>query len=288
MTEYRAVKHIIQSKPTLEGAGVHLHRVFGFGRENLYDPFLLLDDFRGEKPDDFIAGFPFHPHRGIETITYLIEGSVEHQDSLGNKGVIGPGDVQWMTAGSGIVHQEMPQGNKVGRMGGFQLWANLPAAQKMMDPRYRDVLDIQIPDITTANGTRIRIICGEAEGVRGPVEDIVIEPQYLDISIPAGAAYSHPTPLGHTVFAYIIAGEAFFDEGKSARAENRQLVLFEDGEKIVVTAAAAGVRFLLISGKPLREPVAWYGPIVMNTREELEIAFDEYRKGTFIKKSGTR
>ncbi len=285
MTKDRAIKWISNSKPTLEGAGVHLRRVFGFGGTDVFDPFLLMDDFRGEKPADFIAGFPFHPHRGIETITYLIEGSVEHQDSLGNKGIIGPGDVQWMTAGSGIIHQEMPKGNADGRMGGFQLWANLPAAQKMMDPRYRDVLNEQIPTVTTDGGASIRIICGEVQGVRGPVQDIVIEPQYLDVSLPAGVEYTHPTPVGHTVFAYLIAGSAWFDREKSALASNTQLVVFADGEQVVITTAESGVRLLLISGRPLREPVAWYGPIVMNTQAELQLAFNEYRNGTFIKKS---
>lgn len=286
MAKDRAIKWISNSKPTMEGAGVHLRRVFGFGGTDVFDPFLLMDDFRGEKPADFIAGFPFHPHRGIETITYLIEGSVEHQDSLGNKGVIGPGDVQWMTAGSGIIHQEMPKGNEAGRMGGFQLWANLPAVQKMMDPRYRDVLSGQIPEVVTASGARIRIICGEVDGVRGPVQDIVIEPQYLDVTLPAGVEYTHPTPAGHTVFAYLIAGSAWFDREKSALANNTQLVVLEDGEQAVITAAERGARLLLISGRPLREPVAWYGPIVMNTQAELQTAFNEYRNGTFIKKSG--
>ena len=283
----RPIRSISFSQPTLEGAGVRLRRAFGFNSENAFDPFLLLDDFRGDKPADFIAGFPFHPHRGIETITYLIEGSVEHQDSLGNKGVIGPGDVQWMTAGSGIIHQEMPKGNADGRMGGFQLWANLPAAQKMMDPRYRDVLSSQIPTVTTASGAVIRVICGEVEGVRGPVQDIVIEPQYLDVTLPAGVCYTHPTPAGHTVIAYIIAGQVALNTPQET-AENRQLVLFGDGEQVRLAAGAEDARLLLISGRPLREPVAWYGPIVMNTQAEIQLAFDEYRRGTFIKKSGTR
>ncbi len=288
MSKERAVRSITNSQPTLEGAGVRLRRAFGFNSDNLFDPFLLMDDFRGEKPADFIAGFPFHPHRGIETITYLVEGTVEHQDSLGNAGVIGPGDVQWMTAGSGIIHQEMPQPNAQGRMGGFQLWANLPATQKMMDPRYRDVLSSQIPTLTTDQGVTIRVISGEVDGVRGPVEDIVIEPRYLDMTLPADVEYVLPTPAGHTVFAYFIAGQAWLDAERSLSAANTSLVLWGDGEQVRLTAGSSGARLLMMSGKPLREPVAWYGPIVMNTQEEIRLAFDEYRRGTFIKKGGSR
>ena len=283
MTVTRTVQQQSKSKPTLEGAGVHLRRAFGFNSDNLFDPFLLFDDFRGDKPEDYAKGFPWHPHRGIETITYMIEGEAEHSDSMGNRGVIGPGDVQWMTAGNGIIHQEMPKGGPTGRMGGFQLWANLPAAQKMMNPRYRDVNHTQIPLVTTADGVEIRIISGEAEGVQGPVRDVIIDPQYLDITLPAGVEYAHPTKTGHTVFAYVIAGKGQFSPRDPSNAVNGDLVRFSDGEEVRVRGGEAGLRFLLISGKPIGEPVAWYGPIVMNTREELEVAFEEYQNGTFLK-----
>jgi quercetin 2,3-dioxygenase len=283
MTITRTVQQVFKSKPTLEGAGVRLKRAFGFSADNIFDPFLLLDDFRAKQPDDYLKGFPWHPHRGIETITYVLEGDVEHRDSMGNRGVIGAGDVQWMTAGNGIIHQEMPQGDALGHMGGFQLWANLPAANKMMDPRYRDVKNSQIPLVTTLSGAQIRVICGEVEGVKGPVQDIVIEPQYLDVTIPPNHSYTHPTKMGHTVFAYVIAGKGLFSPQEKTPAGNTELVQFSDGEAVEISAGAEGVRFLLISGKPIGEPVAWYGPIVMNTRAELETAFEEYQNGTFIK-----
>jgi quercetin 2,3-dioxygenase len=296
----RAIRKVIRSRPTIEGAGVHLKRAFGFQNVPELDPFLLLDDFRAADPRHYLNGFPWHPHRGIETITYVLEGSVEHGDSLGNAGVIGPGDVQWMTAGSGIIHQEMPKGDPGGRMGGFQLWANLPASQKMMDPRYRDIRSAQIPEITTGGGVRIRIICGTVAGMAGPVQDVVIEPEYLDVSVPPATEFVHPTKAGHTVFAYVIGGRGLFCRGKdpftfdveensyfdlqrSPFIDDGNLVLFEDGGRVIVTAEEEPVRFLLLAGKPLKEPVAWYGPIVMNTRRELEIAFEEYRNGTFIK-----
>ncbi len=299
----RKIVKVSKSQPTLEGAGVHLRRAFGFGATQLFDPFLLLDDFRGEKPDDYIKGFPWHPHRGIETITYVTAGEVEHGDSMGNKGVIGPGDVQWMTAGSGIIHQEMPKASPDGRMYGFQLWANLPRTQKMMDPRYRDVKSSEIPLVTLENGVSIRVVSGRVNGVRGPVQDIVIEPEYLDITLPADTTYNHPTPPGHTVFAYIFegsarfctdqdpfdyeaAGENYFDLERNPYLGNHNLVVFGYGDEVQVTTAIEGARFLLISGKPLHEPVAWYGPIVMNTEEELRTAFREYQEGTFIKKNG--
>jgi redox-sensitive bicupin YhaK (pirin superfamily) len=230
-----------------------------------------------------LLGFPWHPHRGIETITYILDGKVEHGDSMGNSGIIGPGDVQWMTAGSGIIHQEMPQGDLNGRMGGFQLWANLPSSHKMMDPRYRDVKSSQIPSIDTQNGAVIHIIAGEVDGTRGPVQDIITDPEYLDVTLPAGAEFSHPTKTDHTVLAYVIEGSVFFDPEKQTPVENGQLAQFEAGEKLVAYASIAPSRFLLLSGKPIGEPVAWYGPIVMNTQRELEIAFEEYRNGTFIK-----
>ena len=283
MDKTRKVRRVLKSKPTLEGAGVHLNRAFGFSEPRSFDPFLLLDDFRSEILEDYIKGFPWHPHRGIETITYMLAGKVEHGDSMGNSGVIDPGDVQWMTAGSGIIHQEMPKGDLYGRMGGFQLWANLPAAQKMMEPRYREVKSSQIPLVTAKGGVSIRIISGEVDGTRGPVRDIITDPEYLDISLPAGAEYNHPTKADHTVFAYVIEGQAYFDPEMKTQVVNRELVQFEAGEQVIACAPDVPARFLLISGKPIGEPVAWYGPIVMNTEEELQLAFDEYRNGTFIK-----
>ncbi len=294
MPENRRIARLIKSQPTLEGAGVHLKRVFGFGNTELFDPFLLLDDFRSDNPAHYLKGFPWHPHRGIETITYMIDGQVEHGDSLGNSGIIFSGDVQWMTAGSGIVHQEMPRGDKNGRMGGFQLWANLPASDKMTQPRYRDITREQIPQVVLDNGTTIRILCGKAYGKQGPVEDIFIDPSYLDVQVPAGQVFVHPTQPGHTVFAYIIDGQGFFgpDAMKSAAQEDADtadmlshetLVLFADGEQVAVSTRQDALRFLLISGMPIREPVAWQGPIVMNTQEELRIAFEEYEAGTFLK-----
>jgi quercetin 2,3-dioxygenase len=283
MEKTRNIRRILKSKPTLEGAGVHLNRAFGFSEPRSFDPFLLLDDFRSDILDDYIKGFPWHPHRGIETITYMLYGTVEHGDSMGNSGVIDPGDVQWMTAGSGIIHQEMPKGDLSGRMGGFQLWANLPAKQKMMEPRYREVKSSTIAEVTASGGVSIRIISGEVDGTRGPVRDIITDPEYLDITLPAGSEYYHPTKPDHTVFAYVIEGQAYFDPEQKTRVGNRELVQFEAGEQVGASASDAPARFLLISGKPIGEPVAWYGPIVMNTEEELQLAFDEYRNGTFIK-----
>jgi redox-sensitive bicupin YhaK (pirin superfamily) len=281
MEKYRKIRKLIKSEPTIEGAGVHLKRAFA--ESTMFDPFLLLDDFRSNNPRYYIKGFPWHPHRGIETITYVLQGSVEHGDSMGNKGMIASGDVQWMTAGSGIIHQEMPEGDEAGHMGGFQLWANLPASHKMMEPRYRDVKSDQIPEISMGNGVTIRVICGEVKGTRGPVRDIIIDPEYLDIIMPPGSVFIHPTKRGHTVFAYIIEGKAWFSEPKDTLLYNENLVLFHDGEQIVVSAENESVRFLLISGKPIGEPVAWRGPIVMNTQRELRTAFEEYSNGTFIK-----
>jgi redox-sensitive bicupin YhaK (pirin superfamily) len=300
MSAIRKITKVWQSKPTLEGAGVHLRRAFGYYQVPEFDPFLLLDDFRGDSPADYIKGFPWHPHRGIETITYMLAGEVEHGDSMGNKGVILPGDVQWMTAGSGIIHQEMPQGDDRGRMYGFQLWANLPASQKMMAPRYRDVKSARIPEISLAQGVRVKIICGRVNGTVGPVQDIITDPEYLDVSMPAGAAFHHPIPAGHTAFAYVIDGEGYFDPERDAFAHevvgnnyfdferkcicgNRSLVRFGDGDEVAISATSQPVRFLLVSGRPIREPVAWYGPIVMNTQEELRLAFQEYQQGNFIK-----
>jgi redox-sensitive bicupin YhaK (pirin superfamily) len=296
----RPVQKLINSKPVLEGAGVHLKRAFGFGGSNPFDPFLLLDDFRSHNPQDYIKGFPWHPHRGIETITYVLEGSVEHGDSLGNSGVITSGDVQWMTAGSGIIHQEMPQGDNQGAMGGFQLWANLPASHKMMAPRYRDIKNNQVPVVSRDNGTLIRVISGMVDGVLGPVTDIMIDPEVLDISIPPHSGFVHPTCQGYGVFAYVISGKgcfcadkvpfsyevegkAYFDLERDCFFGNESLVVFGDGDQVAVSTEDEAVRFLFISGKPLNEPVAWYGPIVMNTQEELALAFNELRDGNFIK-----
>lgn len=282
MKKARNIQKIFSSKPTIEGAGVHLKRAFGFHEENMFDPFLLLDDFRSNDQKYYIKGFPWHPHRGIETITYVLRGNVEHGDSMGNKGIICSGDVQWMTAGSGIIHQEMPKGDEDGYNWGFQLWANLPASHKMMKPRYRDVKSNQIPEITTATGVKIRIICGEVSGTKGPVGDIVIDPEYLDVTVPAKSEFVHPTKEQHTVLAYVIQGKGYFCEEKKPFT-NENLILFDEGNQLIVAAKDEAVRFLLISGKPIGEPVAWHGPIVMNTQEELKIAFEEYNNGTFIK-----
>jgi redox-sensitive bicupin YhaK (pirin superfamily) len=296
----RKIHHIFKSKPVIEGAGVRLKRAFGFNELPLFDPFLLLDDFRSSNPADYRKGFPWHPHRGIETITYMLQGNVEHGDSLGNRGVITAGAVQWMTAGSGIIHQEMPYGDSQGVMGGFQLWANLPASQKMNPPRYRDITAMQIPKLHLENGVEIHIISGHFKETEGPVNDIAIDPEYLDITVPPGTSYTHHIIDSHTAFAYIIAGKGFFCpdtgeslssekkgfrsfEGKSGKfVENETLILFSNGDTITVTTTEDPVRFLLISGKPLNEPVAWNGPIVMNTEAELRTAFEEYQNGTFI------
>ncbi len=279
----RTLHKISSSKPTLEGAGVHLKRAFGFHDTEDYDPFLLLDDFRSDRPEHYLKGFPWHPHRGIETITYVLKGDVEHGDSLGNKGKISSGDVQWMTAGSGIIHQEMPKGDENGCMHGFQLWCNLPAGEKMCAPLYRDITADQIPKLILANGVQIKIICGQVAALKGPAEDISIDPQYLDIAIPPRTEFTHPTPLGHTVLAYVIGGSALFSPKEMTELGDGSLLLFGDGHEITIQTKAESVRFLLISGRPLREPVAWQGPIVMNTEEELRTAFREYREGTFLK-----
>ena len=300
MSNARKIKKIFKSKPTIEGAGVHLKRAFGFYQVPLLDPFLLLDDFHSDNPADYIKGFPWHPHRGIETITYVLFGKVEHGDSMGNKGTIHSGDVQWMTAGSGIIHQEMPKGQKDGLMWGFQLWANLPASHKMMDPRYRDVKSSQIPEISLAKGVKVKIICGEVNGVKGPVQDIVTDPEYLDVTVPPKSIFKYPVKKGHTVLAYVVDGQGYFDQGRDSYAyevegENyfdfkreclilpENLIVYGDGDEVIISTEDTQVRFLLISGKPIKEPVAWYGPIVMNTQEELRIAFEEYQNGTFIK-----
>ena len=304
MAKNRLIRMVVKSRATIEGAGVHLHRAIGWGRPEIYDPFLLLDDFRSDEPDLYVKGFPWHPHRGMETITYVLRGEVEHGDSLGNRGVIAPGDVQWMTAGSGIIHQEMPKGDPQGAMYGFQLWANLPAANKMTEPRYRGIASSEIPEVRDAGGAAIKVIAGSVGGVVGPVRDVVISPEYLDVNLPPGKSFTHPTPRGHTAFAYVIGGkgafcqkndpysyeeegENYFDMERSRLLGDRHLVLFGDGDRVSVTAEAEPVRFLLISGKPIGEPIAWSGPIVMNTQEELRTAFEELERNTFIKHRGS-
>ena len=295
----RPVKRIVQAKPTIEGAGVQLRRAFGFGNTSEFDPFLLLDDFRNDRPQDYLAGFPWHPHRGIETITYVLAGTVDHADSLGNKGAIGAGDVQWMTAGSGIIHQEMPKGDEQGRMHGFQLWANLPSSLKMTTPRYQEVQAPDVPVVTDDDGTQVRIVCGKFWGKTGPVDEIAAKPIYLDVSIPPGKRKTLPVETSRNAFAYVFAGSGkicnasgplavptepigWADTAPPAEAGNRALVLFDRGDEVTVQAGDEGVRFLLLSGEPLQEPVAWYGPIVMNTQAELRQAFQELERGTFL------
>src|SRR5258708_34224371 len=299
MMSIRPVKRLIRAKPTLEGAGVHLRRAFGFGQTSDYDPFLLLDDFRNDRPVDYLAGFPWHPHRGIETITYVLAGTVEHGDSMGNRGAIGAGDIQWMTAGSGITHQEMPKGDADGRMHGFQLWANLPASLKMTPPRYQEVKVGDIPIATDDDGTSARVICGTLWGKKGPVTEVAIDPIYLHITIPAGKRKTLPIETTRNAFAYVFGGYGKFSNAAAplavpsegagwldmkppSDAEDRTLVLFDRGDEVTVQADDGGIRFLLVSGKPLAEPVAWYGPIVMNTQEELRHAFEELDNGTFL------
>jgi redox-sensitive bicupin YhaK (pirin superfamily) len=298
----RPVKRIVQSKPTIEGAGVKLRRAFGFGDTGETDPFLLLDDFRNDRPDDYRAGFPWHPHRGIETITYVLAGTVDHGDSLGNRGTLGAGDVQWMTAGSGILHQEMPQGDPQGRMHGFQLWANLPASLKMTAPRYQDIASAAVPEITDDDGTIVRVICGDFWGKRGPVDGVSADPRYLDVWVRPGRRKSLPVETDRHAFAYVFEGSGTFSSASQPfgvltekeigdreirlreQTGNRSLVLFDSGDEVTIQAGEEGIRFLLVSGKPIEEPVAWYGPIVMNTQAELQQAVAELRDGTFIKR----
>jgi redox-sensitive bicupin YhaK (pirin superfamily) len=297
----RPVKRVAQSQPTLEGAGVHLRRAFGFGTTSEFDPFLLLDDFRNDRPADYLAGFPWHPHRSIETITYVLAGTVDHGDSLGNRGSLGAGDVQWMTAGRGILHQEMPKGDPKGRMHGFQLWANLPSSLKMTPPRYQDVSGRDIPEVTDDDGTRVRIVCGDFWGQRGPVEGVAADPRYLDVFVPPGVRKRLQVEMNRNAFAYVFEGSGTFRDASAPRgvqteqvgeaapanaAEtfgNRSLVVFDRGDEVVVQAGDDGIRFLLVSGKPIEEPVAWYGPIVMNTRQEIQQAISDLQDGTFIK-----
>ncbi|MFX1324627.1 MAG: pirin family protein [Promethearchaeota archaeon] len=284
MENFRKIKVTLKSRSTFEGAGVRLKRAFGYADPSL-DPFLLLDDFHSDDPNDYIRGFPWHPHRGIETITYMLHGNVEHGDSLGNGGVIKEGEVQWMTAGSGIIHQEMPKKNNNDTLlWGFQLWANLPASHKMMDPRYRDLRKSDIPEISLNNDQiKIKIICGEINGIKGPVKDIITDPEYLDVSINPNVEFIHHIKTGHNVFAYTIEGKGYFDDRKEELIGKETLVIYREGNIVKISTTEEKVRFLLISGKPLNEPVAWRGPIVMNTQEELNIAFKEYQNGTFIK-----
>ncbi len=296
----RPVKQIFETKPTIEGAGVRLQRAFGFGKTAEFDPFLLLDDFRSDNPADYVAGFPWHPHRGIETITYVLAGEVAHGDSLGNKGRMTAGDVQWMTAGSGILHQEMPAGDERGRMHGFQLWANLPASLKMTDPRYQDIPSSAIPEVTEDDGSKARVICGEFWGKKGPVDGVAAEPRYVDISVPPNKRKRIKVETTRNAFAYVFAGAGTFSDASKPQAvltesavdpnapprydaKNHSLVLFDRGDEIVVQAGPEGIRFLLVSGQPLEEPVAWQGPIVMNTEAELRQAWSELQKGTFIR-----
>src|SRR5690349_70777 len=294
----RPVKSIVQSTPTMEGAGVRLRRAFGFGNTEEFDPFLLFDDFRNDRPADYMAGFPWHPHRGIETITYVLSGTVNHGDSLGNRGVLGAGDVQWMTAGRGILHQEMPQGDPQGRMHGFQLWANLPASLKMTAPRYQDIKAPDIPEVTDDDGTKVRVMIGDFWGKKGPVEGIAADPRYLDVWVPPGKRKTIPVELGRHAFAYVFEGTGTFRDASAPQgvvtertdgsdvvekldAGDRSLVLFDTGDEVTVQAGEQGIRFLLASGRPLEEPVAWYGPIVMNNEAELRQAYEELRNGTF-------
>ena len=299
----RPVKRIVEAQPHIEGAGVRLRRAFGFGDTEETDPFLLFDDFRGDQPTDYMAGFPWHPHRGIETITYVLAGTVNHGDSLGNQGALGAGDIQWMTAGSGILHQEMPQGDDAGRMHGFQLWANLPAAEKMTNPRYQDVAGADIPEVTDDDGTTVRIICGDFWGQRGPVDGIAADPRYLDVYVPPGKRKTLPVEMDRHGFAYIFNGAGSFRDASDPQSVatevmqegqpeatavdvtgNRNLILFDSGDEITVQAGEEGIRFLLVSGKPIEEPIAWRGPIVMNSQNELQAAFRELQQGTFIRK----
>jgi len=297
----RPIKHVLQSKPTIEGAGVRLRRAFGFGDTAETDPFLLLDDFRNDRPADYLAGFPWHPHRGIETITYVLSGTVQHGDSLGNRGTLGSGDVQWMTAGRGIMHQEMPQGDELGRMHGFQLWANLPSSLKMTQPRYQDIKGGEIPEVIDDDGTRVRIVCGEFGGKKGPVDGVAADPRYFDVTVPPGKSKTLKVEVERHAFAYVFEGDGTFRAASQPigvlsekhvngdeillreKVGDRSLVLFDRGDEITVQAGDKGIRFLLVSGKPIQEPVAWYGPIVMNTQAELQQAVSDLRSGTFIR-----
>jgi quercetin 2,3-dioxygenase len=300
----KPIKSITQPQRVVDGAGVDIYRVFGHGETALTDPFLMLDHLQNTNPSSYMAGFPWHPHRGIETISYVIQGGMDHEDSMGNKGSLGPGDIQWMTAGSGIIHQEMPHKLEEPVFHGFQLWSNLPSEKKMMDPRYQDIPSGEIPEVYEDDGTMARVITGNFWGKTGPVTGIVTDPQYLDITVPPHRERRFKLPLGQNAFAYVFEGSGFFfdasqpvpvqteyvsetgisDAVQSHPVENRNLILFDTGDEIKVKTRESGIRFLLVSGQPLKEPIAWHGPIVMNSREELVQAFDEYSKGTFLKK----
>ena len=282
MNKDRKISKILKGKPTIEGAGVHLKRVFGYYEVPLLDPFLLLDDFHSDNPEDYIAGFPWHPHRGIETVTYMIHGKVKHEDSMGNSGVIQNGDVQWMTAGSGIIHSEMPVQDN-GLLWGFQLWVNLPSPNKMMEPRYQDIQSEQIQEVSLDKGIKIKVVCGKIQDNAGPVQDLVIDPSYFDIILAPHTSFTHHVKNDYTVFAYVLEGNGYFDGDMDRLMSEEHLILYTDGEILKITSGEKAVRFLLIAGKPIGEPVAWHGPIVMNTQEELNLAFEEYRNGTFIK-----
>lgn len=295
----RAIREVEPARPAVEGAGVHLRRAFGFGADEDLDPFLLFDDFRGDRPADWKAGFPWHPHRGIETVTYVLAGEVEHSDSLGNRGVMGPGDLQWMTAGRGIIHQEMPRGDVSGRMHGFQLWANLPSSRKLCTPRYQDISAPDIPLAGDGHNLDIRVLCGTFGGRKGPVEGLAADPVYLDVRVFPGREARIPLPVDHHAFAYVFEGEGSFLDASEPRgvlvedlardvtlrmhpARNRHLVRFDSGDEVRVQAGGDGLRFLLAAGAPLGEPVAWHGPLVMNTPAEIETALQQLRDGTFL------
>lgn len=278
--QVRTVKRIVTGKRTTDGAGVKLVRVFGHKDTADFDPFLMLDAFDSTNPDDYVRGFPWHPHRGIETITYLIQGSIEHGDSLGNKGRIGDGDCQWMTAGSGIIHQEMPQPSE--RMLGVQLWLNLPAKDKMTAPKYHGILQSDIP-VVEEGDSKVHVIAGTYRGFDGAMAGDYVKPLYLDVELAPETQWQLETAPGLNLFVYILQGAGRFSSEDSAPIEEKQAVLFNEGTVFKVKAAGAGMRFLLLAGPMLKEPVAWGGPIVMNTKEELDLAFQELEDNTFVK-----
>jgi redox-sensitive bicupin YhaK (pirin superfamily) len=292
----RGVERVVDPTPVIEGAGVRLRRSIATATLDYLDPFLLLDNFESSDPDDYLAGFPWHPHRGIETVTYMLAGEVDHRDSIGNSGAIGAGDVQWMTAGGGIMHEEMPRADAGGLMGGFQLWVNLPAELKMTRPRYQDLRAAQIPEVRRDDGAVIRVVAGEVDGVRGAVTEIYAEPEYLDVALPAGAHFVQPVTRGHSAFAYAFRGEGQFGVGADfgyrgdldgALLHAPQLAVFGDGDEVRVEADGDDVRFLLVSGRPLGEPIARYGPFVMNTREELMLALQDLQNDKFVWRDDT-
>jgi quercetin 2,3-dioxygenase len=284
MTPVRGVERVLRAYATVEGAGVRLHRAFGTYEVPQFDPFLMLDDFRNTSQDDYLPGFPWHPHRGIETVTYMLEGTVEHGDSMGNAGTIGAGDVQWMTAGSGVIHQEMPKPVR-GKMGGFQLWVNLPRAEKMRNPRYQEIRSSRIPTVNIRDGVSVRVICGSVNGTSGPVREIVADPLFIDVTLAPDTTIDLPVKEKHTAIAYVFGGDGTFDTAEGHMVHNRDALLFGSGDAVRGRSSAKGMRFLLLAGKPIGEPVAWRGPIVMNTREELQQAFREYEDGTFVRKN---